>query len=474
MDPALTEALNTHLQRKRELDKHFNEYRKTLKTFHALQQSIQEEVANLERESKTLIRLAGKGAIETEGPTYTQMKSLLPKRGNFFVRLFLGSANIRHLHPNERLALKTEYNSFKTNFSWVLIFLNVLCLASLKATELLRLANFRGAQLVVLWLAAHLPGVEFLFYGCAVYFYFTMLLREHILRSNGSRIKQWWLWHHYLSLLLCVVMMIWPRGPSYNAYVPLMMWGCLYTAFVQLYSSHYQQEKVYKLVSLGGASEMDVYSEHSLHRIWSPTTYLLLGLLMPAHGVLLYNSYFLVRWAMENQTFEWVVFVSAAANFALGLGNTVTTLLTVYQHIRRPRHLGHLVVDAGRGVRPGGHPAHPTPTPMMPSPAGRGSAASRGTSSPAPSPAQDSPAPTPAQDSPAGPTPAPTPASAEGPAPAPAAEDPAWCVPASAGPASPPAAISTSPAPSNHRGGAAKEKPPRNPKRKPAPGPHQE
>ncbi len=42
-----------------------------------------------------------------------------------------------------------------------------------------------------------------------VSYYFIVTIREHILIANGSRILHWWLVHHYLAILLAVIMLTW-------------------------------------------------------------------------------------------------------------------------------------------------------------------------------------------------------------------------------------------------------------------------
>lgn len=42
-----------------------------------------------------------------------------------------------------------------------------------------------------------------------VWYYCTLTIRESILISNGSRIKGWWVSHHYVSTFLSGVMLTW-------------------------------------------------------------------------------------------------------------------------------------------------------------------------------------------------------------------------------------------------------------------------
>lgn len=60
--------------------------------------------------------------------------------------------------------------------------------------------------------------LEAIFNMLIVWFYCVATLREHILIANGSRIRAWWLWHHYFSIVLSGVLLIWPDGISYQAF----------------------------------------------------------------------------------------------------------------------------------------------------------------------------------------------------------------------------------------------------------------
>jgi hypothetical protein len=42
-----------------------------------------------------------------------------------------------------------------------------------------------------------------------VWFYCTLTIRESILIVNGSRIKGWWLTHHFISTVCSGISLIW-------------------------------------------------------------------------------------------------------------------------------------------------------------------------------------------------------------------------------------------------------------------------
>jgi TMPIT-like protein len=43
-----------------------------------------------------------------------------------------------------------------------------------------------------------------------IYFYMAMASRESLLLLNGSNIRSWWIWHHYLSALTCIIVLTLP------------------------------------------------------------------------------------------------------------------------------------------------------------------------------------------------------------------------------------------------------------------------
>jgi hypothetical protein len=48
-----------------------------------------------------------------------------------------------------------------------------------------------------------------------LFYYTSLAVRENILQTNGSDIKDWWIVHHYVSMIVAVITLLWPKGPSY-------------------------------------------------------------------------------------------------------------------------------------------------------------------------------------------------------------------------------------------------------------------
>jgi hypothetical protein len=96
--------------------------------------------------------------------------------------------------------------------------------------------------------------------------------------QNGSAIRPWWIYHHYLSALMSVVMLTWPRTETYNRFsshftvrfcfvlpgaaleapwihnVVCLQSYFIYQGFVQLLQAWYQKRRHYALRSLGRVS----------------------------------------------------------------------------------------------------------------------------------------------------------------------------------------------------------------------------
>lgn len=70
--------------------------------------------------------------------------------------------------------------------------------------------------------------IQFLFHVFLAWYYCTIQLREHILVANGSRIRPWWIWHHYFSIVLVATLVTWPDGFASAMFYPHFNWFCLY------------------------------------------------------------------------------------------------------------------------------------------------------------------------------------------------------------------------------------------------------
>merc|ERR1711991_1181985 len=89
------------------------------------------------------------------------------------------------------------------------------------------------------------------FYWCwMLYFYAALALRENVLRCNGSRIRRWWINHHYYSMGMCLVVLT--MDVQSNACLNYMSRFLVFTALqgvVMLTQNRYQRFRMYTRVA---------------------------------------------------------------------------------------------------------------------------------------------------------------------------------------------------------------------------------
>lgn len=96
------------------------------------------------------------------------MVSYIPKCNGVFLSFFLGSVNVSILNLEDKFRYKTEYEVFKV----------VVCVLTFFTSAFNLVTNFRVADLVHRYLL--------------VWYYFTVTLKESILKVNGLDISGWW------------------------------------------------------------------------------------------------------------------------------------------------------------------------------------------------------------------------------------------------------------------------------------------
>uniref|UniRef100_A0A673KBS2 Zgc:103681 n=1 Tax=Sinocyclocheilus rhinocerous TaxID=307959 RepID=A0A673KBS2_9TELE len=162
-----------------------------------------------------------------------------------------------------------------------------------------------------------------------VWYYCTLTIHESILISNGSRIKGWWVFHHYISTFLSGVM---PDGETYQPFRNQFLAYCLYQSFVQYLQYYYQSGRLYRLKALGERLHLDLTVEGFQSWMWRGLTFLLPFLFL-GHFWQLWNSISLFRMAQIPECKEWQVSVHVWL-LVLFVGNFFTTLAVV-RHKRK-------------------------------------------------------------------------------------------------------------------------------------------
>ncbi|XP_035391532.1 transmembrane protein 120B isoform X2 [Electrophorus electricus] len=190
--------------------------------------------------------------IKEKQNVFFDMEAYLPKKNGLYLNLVLGNVNVTLLSNQAKFAYKDEYEKFKLYMTIILMLGAVSCLFVL---------NYRVTDEIFNFLL--------------VWYYCTLTIRESILMSNGSRIKGWWVSHHYVSTFLSGVMLTWPEGPIYQLFRSQFLAFSIYQSFVQFLQYYYQSGCLYRLRALGERNQLDLTVEGFQSWMWRGLTFLL-------------------------------------------------------------------------------------------------------------------------------------------------------------------------------------------------------
>uniref|UniRef100_A0A8B9K2X5 Zgc:103681 n=1 Tax=Astyanax mexicanus TaxID=7994 RepID=A0A8B9K2X5_ASTMX len=254
-----------------------------------------------------------KGQMQERPNLLSQMESYLPKKNGIYLSLVLGSVNVNLLSKQSKASYKDEYEKFKLGVTVIAFLLAFICEFFVNYRVLDALLNF-----------------------LLVWYYCTLTIRESVLISNGSRIKGWWVVHHYISTILSGIMLTWPDGELYQMF-RIQFWGyCLYQCFVQFLQYYYQSGCLYRLKALGERHNLDLTVEGFQSWMWRGLTFLL-PFLFFGHSWQFFNSITLFRMANLPQCKEWQVFMCGVCFLVLFTGNVLTTLAVVRHKLKEKK-----------------------------------------------------------------------------------------------------------------------------------------
>uniref|UniRef100_A0A665TSS8 Transmembrane protein 120A n=1 Tax=Echeneis naucrates TaxID=173247 RepID=A0A665TSS8_ECHNA len=236
-----------------------------------------------------------------------KLKELTMSLEQLYLTLVLGNVNVTLLNKQSKFAYKDEYEKFKLVLTVILFMFSFTCRFLFSYRALDALFNF-----------------------LLVWYYCTLTIRESILISNGSRIRGWWVFHHYVSTFLSGVMLTWPEGALYQMFRNQFLTYCQYQSFVQFLQYYYQSGCLYRLRALGERHNMDLTVEGFQSWMWRGLTFLL-PFLFFGHFWQLYNSITLFKMFQLPECKEWQVAMCGCSYMVLFLGNFITTLGVVYQ-----------------------------------------------------------------------------------------------------------------------------------------------
>ncbi|XP_014488903.1 PREDICTED: transmembrane protein 120 homolog isoform X3 [Dinoponera quadriceps] len=133
-----------------------------------------------------------------------EIEQTLPKPNGTYLKIILGNVNVSILNKSDKFKYKDEYEKFKLVLSVI------------------------GFVLSVLNLFTNIRTLELSFMFLLVWYYCTLTIRESILKVNGSRIKGWWRFHHFLSTVVSGVLLVWPNTGAWYKFRGQFMWFNVY------------------------------------------------------------------------------------------------------------------------------------------------------------------------------------------------------------------------------------------------------
>ncbi|XP_016766962.1 transmembrane protein 120 homolog isoform X2 [Apis mellifera] len=237
-----------------------------------------------------------------------EIEQTLPKPNGTYLQIILGNVNVSILNKSDKFKYKDEYEKFKLVLSVIGFILSVLNLVT----------NIRTLELSFMFLL--------------VWYYCTLTIRESILKVNGSRIKGWWRFHHFLSTVVSGVLLVWPNTGPWYAFRQQFLWFNAYISVVQSLQFCYQRGVLYRLKALGERHNMDITIEGFHSWMWRGLSFLL-PFLFVGYMFQLYNAYILYTLISHSEA-TWHVSVLSGMFLVLFLGNTITTIMVIRQKLR--------------------------------------------------------------------------------------------------------------------------------------------
>ncbi|XP_032686387.1 transmembrane protein 120 homolog isoform X1 [Odontomachus brunneus] len=244
-----------------------------------------------------------------------EIEQTLPKSNGTYLQIILGNVNVSILNKSDKFKYKDEYEKFKLVLSVI------------------------GFVLSVLNLFINIRTLELSFMFLLVWYYCTLTIRESILKVNGSRIKGWWRFHHFLSTVVSGVLLVWPNTGAWYQFRGQFMWFNVYISVVQYLQFRYQRGVLYRLKALGERDNMDITIEGFHSWMWRGLSFLLPFLFL-GYLFQLYNAYTLYKLTFHPEA-TWHVPVLSAMFLVLFLGNITTTIMVIPQK-RREHVKDHL------------------------------------------------------------------------------------------------------------------------------------
>ncbi|XP_013413304.1 transmembrane protein 120A [Lingula anatina] len=247
--------------------------------------------------------------IEERKTQFREFEDVLPHKNGIYLSIVLGQVNVSLLSKKDKYLYKQDYEKFKLIVSTISMVL-AFCLLFFISSRYLDAA----------------------YHFLLVWYYCTLTIRESILIVNGSRIKGWWVAHHFVSTVCTGVLLIWPDGVTYRLFRQQFMIFSVYLSFVQVLQFYYQSGCLYRLRALGERHNMDITVEGFQSWMWKGLSFIL-PFLFGGYIFQFYNAYTLYHLAFHPQS-ELQVPVVCFMFFVLASGNAWTTLLVIREKLK--------------------------------------------------------------------------------------------------------------------------------------------
>ncbi|CAG5112286.1 Oidioi.mRNA.OKI2018_I69.chr2.g6514.t2.cds [Oikopleura dioica] len=240
----------------------------------------------------------------------------LPGNNGLYLQLIVGNLNVTLPTSELKRKYKESYEEWKLGVSIAIAIFSVFNLIfSHRLTDALH-------YFLILW------------------FYCTLTIRESILVANGSRIRGWWVSHHYVSAFLTGIHILWPADAhEYMRFRTKFVVLSLMISLVQIIQYTYQSGLLYRLRSLrkvdflhitvDGIPSWAVASKDAL------ALYVVTPFLIMIYAYQFYLSVaLLMLWLSieptDGPSNTWQIIWMSTLYLILALGNFSTLMMTLY------------------------------------------------------------------------------------------------------------------------------------------------
>lgn len=245
-----------------------------------------------------------------------------PEKKSVFMRFIVGKIQLKQFFEKDKLTLRDEYNKFRVRAAMIYVLFPLVVL-------------FFHYYLRFVWKDTHWINVFFQLW--VLYYYISMAVRENTLAENGSNIKNWWIYHHYLAAMATVVLLVWPATSLYEAYVPYLTTFAFYNGIVMNVQNYYHKTREYANRALGNIKNLDITYPETITEVPKELLVLLPFLFIAQVweiwlGLSLLKT-FLFQTNVEKSWTEYreelQIFSTGVLQLTMGVGNMVVTIQTI-------------------------------------------------------------------------------------------------------------------------------------------------